>query len=54
MWLQISSGRGPAECELAVKLFLDMVLKECKDNKIKTNIGVCEIILFQLCLYITK
>lgn len=34
MWIQISSGKGPAECELAVTLFLNRFLKECHDQGI--------------------
>lgn len=29
MWVQISSGKGPDECELAVTLFLESYIKEC-------------------------
>ena len=38
MWIQISSGKGPDECELAVSLFLDSYKNECKKNKIKATI----------------
>jgi len=31
MWMQISSGKGPAECELAVGLFLKTIMKKNKD-----------------------
>jgi peptide chain release factor len=34
MWIQISSGKGPVECELAVSLFLHRFLKECHDQEI--------------------
>lgn len=38
MWIQISSGKGPAECELAVSLFLRSFLKECRDQGILINV----------------
>jgi peptide chain release factor len=38
MWIQISSGKGPDECELAVSLFLESYRNECSRNKIKTNV----------------
>jgi peptide chain release factor len=38
MWLQISSGQGPEECELAVRLFLKALQNECKDRGIAINI----------------
>lgn len=38
MWIQISSGKGPDECELAVGLFLESYQNECNKNKIKTTI----------------
>ena len=31
MLIQLSSGQGPAECELAVKLLADSLKKEFKD-----------------------
>ena len=34
MWIQISSGRGPDECELAVGLFLKRLLTEHKNAKV--------------------
>ncbi len=34
MLIQISSGQGPAECELAVKLLADSLQKEFKDMEI--------------------
>lgn len=34
MWIQISSGKGPAECELAVSLFLKTVMKENKNTSV--------------------
>lgn len=34
MWMQISSGKGPAECELAAGLFLKTILKEHKNANI--------------------
>lgn len=37
MWIQISSGKGPDECELAVSLFLKLYQKECSNKGIKTN-----------------
>jgi len=36
MELQISSGRGPEECELAVKKFVDVLLVEFEGAKIKS------------------
>lgn len=38
MWIQISSGKGPDECELAVSLFLRSYQNECSKNQIDTNI----------------
>jgi peptide chain release factor len=38
MWIQISSGKGPDECELAVSLFLESYRNECRRNEIKTNV----------------
>lgn len=38
MWIQISSGKGPVECELAVSLFLKAFENECNKNQIKINI----------------
>ena len=38
MWIQISSGKGPDECALAVSLFLESYQNECNKNKIKTTI----------------
>lgn len=37
MELQISSGRGPVECELAVKKFIDALCEEFDDVKIKNS-----------------
>ena len=34
MRLQISSGNGPEECELAVRKFLDSIKKEFKNLEI--------------------
>ncbi|SDH64354.1 peptide chain release factor H [Desulfosporosinus hippei] len=34
MWMQISSGKGPVECELAVGLFLKTILKESKTTRV--------------------
>ncbi|HEY9061554.1 MAG TPA: peptide chain release factor H [Pseudobacteroides sp.] len=38
MWIQISSGRGPDECELAVGLFLKDFQKECTEKGINTQV----------------
>ena len=38
MWIQISSGKGPDECELAVSLFLESYKNECKKIKLKVAI----------------
>jgi peptide chain release factor len=38
MWMQISSGRGPDECELSVSLFLKEYQKECIDNGINQRV----------------
>lgn len=38
MWIQISSGKGPGECELAVSLFLKSYQKECRNKGIKTTV----------------
>lgn len=38
MKIQISSGRGPAECELAVGKFLEVLKKEFKDIKILNEV----------------
>ncbi|WP_010249353.1 peptide chain release factor H [Acetivibrio cellulolyticus] len=38
MWIQISSGKGPDECELAVSLFLKSYQNECKNKGIITNV----------------
>lgn len=38
MWIQVSSGKGPDECELAVSLFLESYRNECSRNKIKASI----------------
>lgn len=37
MWIQISSGKGPDECELAVSLFLESFRKECNKNKVRVR-----------------
>lgn len=34
MWIQISSGKGPDECELAVSLFLKTYRDECRSKGI--------------------
>lgn len=38
MWIQISSGKGPDECELAVTLFAESYRNECNKKNIKTDI----------------
>lgn len=38
MWIQISSGKGPDECELAVSLFLNSYQNECQEHAIQTRI----------------
>lgn len=38
MWIQISSGKGPDECELAVSLFIKSYQKECTMDGINVNI----------------
>jgi len=38
MWIQISSGKGPAECELAVSLFLKAYQAECQQQDILTTL----------------
>ncbi len=38
MWIQISSGKGPDECELAVSLFLKSYRNECRNKGIKTTV----------------
>lgn len=38
MWIQISSGKGPDECELSVSLFLKSYMNECANKGIKTTI----------------
>jgi peptide chain release factor len=38
MWVQISSGKGPAECELAVSLFLKVFLNEINSLGIAAEI----------------
>lgn len=38
MWIQISSGKGPDECELAVSLFLRSYRDELSKIGIKTNV----------------
>jgi len=38
MWIQISSGKGPDECELAVSLFFKAFEKECKLSGIDVNV----------------
>ena len=38
MWVQISSGKGPDECELAVGLFLNTLLCECNNKGINAKV----------------
>ena len=38
MWIQISSGKGPDECELAVSLFLKAYQAELETAKIKVTL----------------
>ncbi|MCP4129814.1 MAG: peptide chain release factor H [bacterium] len=39
MWIQLSAGRGPVECSLAVKLFLEKILtRGCGENDISLSI----------------
>lgn len=38
MWIQISSGKGPDECELAVNLFFKAYEKECRLTGIAVNV----------------
>ncbi|MBP2653465.1 MAG: putative peptide chain release factor [Firmicutes bacterium] len=38
MWIQISSGQGPDECELAVSLFLKAYQTECKTKGINAKV----------------
>lgn len=38
IYLQITSGRGPAECCRVVALVLEKILKQAKDLKIKTEV----------------
>jgi len=38
MWIQISSGMGPDECELAVSLFVKVYQKECIKNALPATI----------------
>ncbi len=38
MWIQISSGKGPDECELAVSLFLKSYINECEGKGLKTDV----------------
>jgi peptide chain release factor len=38
MWIQISSGKGPGECELAVRLFFADFSRECRLQGIETAI----------------
>lgn len=38
MWIQISSGKGPDECELAVSLFCKAYENECRVSGIDVNI----------------
>lgn len=45
MWIQISSGKGPDECELAVKLFLKAYQGECHKKQIKTYRVINQILI---------
>lgn len=38
MWIQISSGKGPDECELAVSFFLKSYRNECRNKGIETTV----------------
>lgn len=38
MWIQISSGKGPDECELAVSLFFKAFEKECRVSGVEVNV----------------
>ncbi len=38
MWIQISSGKGPDECELAVSIFVKSYRDELNKIGIKTNV----------------
>lgn len=38
MWIQISSGKGPDECELAVCLFFKAYEKECRLSGVDVNV----------------
>jgi peptide chain release factor len=38
MWIQISSGKGPDECELAVSLFLKSYQNECQEHAVQTRV----------------
>jgi peptide chain release factor len=38
VWIQISSEKGPEECELAVRLFLADFTRECRAKGIETII----------------
>lgn len=38
MWIQISSGKGPDECELAVSLFFKTFEKECQKSGVNINV----------------
>jgi len=38
MWIQISSGKGPDECELAVSLFFKAYEKECSQSGMEVKV----------------
>jgi peptide chain release factor len=38
MWIQISSGKGPDECELAVSLFFKAFEKECSQSGMEVKV----------------
>jgi len=38
MWMQISSGKGPVECELAVAFFLKMLMKQNENTRVIDSI----------------
>lgn len=52
MRIQISSGQGPAECELAVELFYEELTREVKDIRLVQRVqgkkrGCCSSIVFE-------
>ncbi|MDL2304925.1 peptide chain release factor H [Bacteroides sp. OttesenSCG-928-D19] len=42
MYLQITSGRGPAECCRAVALILEKILRQTKELKVEAEVLECE------------